>query len=342
MLGDISLLSVLQARLFRRGMLIALFSLVFTACADNNSSISRDVHTTRCITDITALDRHEFQCDGVQFKVLLTQECLEQACGLIVDVHGWLSNADEQEGRSTLARAAMDNGGYIVVQPSELSEPPSWDGVIHYAIVSDFMQQAMDAFDVDRDRVHFTGFSQGGWMTWHFICEHSDIIASAAPVAAPGGVCFAGGAGPVRKVPIFLTSGTKDILITYYSGDAVWAITDTLVSVMYDYDMVTEDFGTYEFSAIGDVVVDASGRIDTAVDGVTFEIVDGSAQDSFLWTRYTDTDGVVLEHLRHTNNHVYPDNPDNQFFPEEPAVWFSVGEAILQFFIDNPKNNSPS
>ena len=61
---------------------------------------------TRRAVSVTYLPlaRHEFQCDGVQFKVLLTQECIDQACGLIFDVHGWLSNPDEQEARSNLAR----------------------------------------------------------------------------------------------------------------------------------------------------------------------------------------------------------------------------------------------
>ncbi|MDG2045627.1 MAG: hypothetical protein P8J79_00305 [Halioglobus sp.] len=321
----------------RHLMLIALFTLAGTACNNDSDSTSRDIHTSRCINDVSASDRHIYQCDGVEFKTLVTQECIDNACGLIFDVHGWLSNADEQEGRSNLARAAVDSGGYIVVQPGELSQPPSWDGSIHYAIVFDFMQQAMDAFAVDLDRIHFTGFSQGGWMTWNFICEHSDIIASAAPISAPGGDCFIDRSGPVRKVPIFLISGTEDILIPYYSAEGQWSITDTLVGVLYDYKMVTQNFSAYDFSATGDIVVDESGRINTAAEDVIFEIVDGGQDSSFLWTRYTDTDGTVLEHLRHTNNHVYPDNPDSLIFPEDPSVWFTVGEAVIQFFIANPR-----
>ncbi|MDX1733325.1 MAG: hypothetical protein R3228_03130, partial [Halioglobus sp.] len=261
----------------------------------------------------------------------------DRACGLIFDVHGWLSNPDEQERRSGLAMTAMERGGYIVVQPGELSSPPDWNGAVHYDIVADFLRQAMDAFDVDEDRVHFTGFSQGGWMTWHFICEHSDIIASAAPVAAPGGLCFLNGAGPPREVPTFLVSGTEDILIGYYDTDSPWSIVDTLLGVMYDYGMATGDFDTYAFSTAGDVVVDDMGRIDITAEGVEFEILDGSQDGAFLWTRYTDGDGTAFEHLRHSNNHVYPDNPDSVIFPEEPSVWFSVGEAILQFFVDNPR-----
>lgn len=323
---------------FSRLLLLALLcGFTSTGCSDGSSSPARNVHTTRCVTDVSASDRHEFQCDGVAFKVLLTQECIDRACGLIFDVHGWLSNPDEQEGRSNLARAAMDNGGYIVVQPGELSEPSSWDPQVHYDIVFDFLQQTADAFDVDRDRIHFSGFSQGGLMTWKFICDHSDIIASAAPISSIEVDCFRNGPGPTRQVPIFFISGTSDLLIRYYNSQVALSVPFTLVNAMYDYEMVTVDADEYEFSATGDLVVEASGRINVASDSTRFEIVDGSSQNSFLWTRYTNEQGVVFEHLRHNNGHVYPDNPDSLLFPEDPSVWFSIGDALLQFFIENPK-----
>lgn len=318
-------------------LLTSLCALLLAGCGDGSDSAIRDVHTTRCITDVSAASRHEFLCDGVQFKVLLTQACIDQPCGLIFDVHGWLSNPDEQERRTGLARAAEENGGYIVVQPGELSVPSSWNADLHYGIVYEFLQQAMDAFDVDTNRVHFTGFSQGGLMTWKFVCDHADVIASAAPLAAPELNCFLNSNGPSRGVPLFFMSGTRDILVRYFSTGNRLSVTDTLVRVMYDYGLVSADVDDYTFSDTGDLVVDDTGRIDTAVDALQFEIVDGSQGDTFLWTRYTDATGLVFEHLRHNNGHVYPDNPDSLIFPEDPAVWFPVGEAILQFFIRNPK-----
>jgi pimeloyl-ACP methyl ester carboxylesterase len=224
------------------------------------------------------------------------------------------------------------------VQPGEQTVPSSWKPDVHYAIVFEFMQQAIKAFAVDENRVHFTGFSQGGLMTWKFICDHADILASAVPIAAPELNCFLNGSGPSRSVPIFYISGTEDILARYFHRDNPASAVDTLVRVMYDYGMASVDSDAYTFSGTGDIMVETSGRIDVAVAGTGFEIVDGSQQSSYLWTRYTNADGVPFEHLRHANGHVYPDNPDSLVFPEEPAVWFSVGEAILQFFIDNPKH----
>ena len=316
---------------------IGICCLTVIGCDNNSSPATRALQTTRCITDIAAAPRHEFLCDGVQFKVLLTQACIDSACGLIVDVHGWLSNPDEQERRSNLVQAAQARGGYIIIQPGELSQPSSWNANIHYDIVFDFMQQAMRAFDVDRNRVHFTGFSQGGQMTWKFVCDHSDIIASAAPLAAPEVYCFLNGTGPARQVPLFFISGTNDVLVRYYSAATPISAAATLLSVMYDYGMVDVDTRDYTFSATGDLKVDETGVINTLTAGTRFDILDGGAQTSYLWTRYTNADGIAFEHLRHTNGHVYPDNPDSLIFPEDPAVWFSVGEAILQFFIDNPR-----
>jgi hypothetical protein len=80
-------------------------------------------------------------------------------------------------------------------------------------------------------------------------------------------------------------------------------------------------------------VVDDAGKIDVAAANVRFEIVDGG----YLWTRYTDSSGIPFEHLRHSNGHVYPDNPDSLILPEDPSIWFSVGDAILAFFIANPR-----
>lgn len=318
-------------------LFVAVCICLLGACSDGGDLPQRNLQTTRCIDSTAASDDHRFMCDGVQFKTLLTPQCIEQACGLIIDVHGWLSNPDEQERRTALAALAAERGGYIVVQPGEQSTPSSWDGPTHYPIIADFMKQAITAFDVDRDRVHFTGFSQGGLMTWQFVCDYSDIIASAAPFAAIEVGCFRNEAGPQRKVPLLFTSGTGDILIRYYNPAKSLSVPFTLMNVLYDYGMVSVDAAEYGYAEDGRLQVDESGRIDVATASTAFEILDGGEDAGFLWTRYTNSEGVVFEHLRHDNGHVYPDNPDSAFLPEEPTVWFAIGEAVLQFFIDNPR-----
>jgi len=64
------------------------------------------------------------------------------------------------------------------------------------------------------------GFSQGGFATWNLLCLASDVICSAAPLAASGldawGVgygdqCFTG-SGPQYERSVFYTSGFTDPL----------------------------------------------------------------------------------------------------------------------------------
>src|SRR4030095_6437555 len=63
---------------------------------------------------------------------------------------------------------------------------------------------------VDANRVHVTGFSRGGFVTWRMACDHADLFASAAPAGASDGsdrrerTCFAGGRVPSRKIPILM------------------------------------------------------------------------------------------------------------------------------------------
>jgi pimeloyl-ACP methyl ester carboxylesterase len=324
-------------------LLCAMANFFGAGCSNGNSDghsdpLTRDVHTTRCITDVSALDRHEFLCDGVQFKVLLTQACIDRACGVIVDVHGLLSNADQQEMRSNIARAAAQNGGYIVIQPAELSSPSNWQPDLHYPVVFDFLQQTIDAFDADTKRIHITGFSQGGRMSWQFACDYAEVIASIAPLSANDESCSGSPVDAADQVSVLFISGTRDPFALYYkSMDNRRSATEKLVSLMHDYGMATTNAQDYPFDSKGGLVLDEFGKLDITTPEVRFDVVSGNQEGSYFWTRYTKETGVVIEHLRHSNGHVYPDNPDSALIPEQPSVWFPIGEAILQFFIANPK-----
>ena len=47
--------------------------------------------------------------------------------------------------------------------------------------------QVIEAFHADDKRIHMTGFSEGGFMSWRWFCQHSDLLASVAPGAAAWG-----------------------------------------------------------------------------------------------------------------------------------------------------------
>jgi len=132
------------------------------------------------IADAGQSARH---CEGLDFQIAVPEECITKPCGLITDVHGFGMNAALMDLHAHM-RDRAGAKGYIVLQPSApggiLSSAwsPSND-----AQVFALMQRVINVWHVDRKRVHFDVYSMGAWMTWRFICAHSDVLAWAASIA---------------------------------------------------------------------------------------------------------------------------------------------------------------
>jgi len=273
-----------------------------------------------CITDVTP-GHHEFLCDGLTFDVEVPDVCLEMACGMIFDVHGYTMSAQMQDANTGL-RALGQRYGYIVVQPNAEPDPPgaSWNGMVDDPKVFDFMERVAAAWHVDAARWHFTGFSQGGFMSWRFICAHADVLASVAPGAACGdsfafGDCsFMGEDVPSDPVDILYMHGTSDALIgfgcAYPRRDAVVA-----------------HFGL--------------GAEEVVAEG-----------DAYRWTRH-ESDEVTFEFIEHDYaadsfilaGHCFPGSHDESGAPGQLFSYACVeptevawGEAAMQFFLAHPKD----
>ncbi|MBW2622395.1 MAG: hypothetical protein JRD68_05775 [Deltaproteobacteria bacterium] len=83
---------------------------------------------------------------------------------------------------------------------------PDVDDVRYVRVMIDDLKTR---FNLDKKRIHATGFSNGASMTYRAACEISDIIASAAPVA---GALWLEVQGPKRPVPILYITGDSDPL----------------------------------------------------------------------------------------------------------------------------------
>jgi dienelactone hydrolase len=95
----------------------------------------------------------------------------------------------------------------------------------------EIVRQVRDAIHADPAKIHITGFSRGGFVTWRLLCDHADIFASAAPAAAGFSgrerTCFTAGKFPTREVPILFLMGRTDHQVTYAS---MIGIRDAVVS----------------------------------------------------------------------------------------------------------------
>jgi len=269
-----------------------------------------------CIKDVTAKPNHVYECSGLKWNASVPPACLTQACGLIVDVHGF-SMSGKMENANTQLAALGEKNGFIVVQPNADPAPPlsDWAAAKDDPKVFNFMQRTINAFHVNPKRIHFTGFSQGGDMTWRFICDHADLIASAAPAAfgqSAQEACFSKGVAPKREMPILYMHGTKDALIAFSTAQT-------------SRDAVIKVLGMTKGAPV--------------------------SQDAMhVWDRYTNAKGTVFEMLQHDytgasliQGHCYPGSADPGGQPGQvfsfkcnqasPVTW---GEAVMQFFLAHP------
>ncbi|MEM6995157.1 MAG: hypothetical protein AAF721_31890 [Myxococcota bacterium] len=273
-----------------------------------------------CITEVTA-GHHVFACDGFDFDVEVPEGCIGTQCGLIVDVHGYTMDAAMEDKNTEMRRLGAERG-YVVVQPNANPEPPnaSWN-VSDDEIVFDFAMRTVAAFHLDENRLNFTGFSQGGFMSWRFACKYGDVFTA----IAPGAACSASGVvegcsfdGDVAGTPHLM----------YIHG-----LTDSLVP----YDGCAEPQR--------DQVLAAYAMDESA------EVV--AAEAEYRWNRWTSPDGVVFEMIDHDyratspilGGHCYPGSEDleadlpGQFlaFGCNPVSPIHYGEAIVDFFDAHPK-----
>ena len=242
-------------------------------------------------------------CEGAVYDLGIPEECFDSSCGLIVDYPPGRLNGEQTDVYTNLT--ALGNGaGYIVVQPN--SSSGAWaagrDRVFFDALIS--------ALDIDTSRVHVGGASRGGWQTWHFICDHADLIASAAPHASGAGdmrgeSCdFDDHRSPVQQVDIFMSHGRMDSVVPFARGTA------QLDLVISSWDMT-----------LSAVLVDDA---------------------DYQWTRWTNDQGTVLEFVEFDwttptgEGHCYPGGVGSGGCGVDTPIHY--GKAALDFYIAHTKD----
>jgi polyhydroxybutyrate depolymerase len=137
---------------------------------------------------------------------------------LVVNLHGYNSNAEQQEQVSRMSVKA-DQAGFIVVHPEGMGNPQTWhvgpkaEGAADLKFIHDLIHHLQSQFNVDPARIYATGISNGAQMTNRLGCELSDVIAAIAPVS--GGYPPTQECHPTRPVPVVAFHGTADKLIPY-------------------------------------------------------------------------------------------------------------------------------
>lgn len=303
---------------------------------------------------------HEVTCDSTTQVVTVPEQCTKTACGVIVDVHGGMMSSQMQDENTNLSALGLRHG-YLVIQPNALQNPILLNQRLFVADqpgapaddtrVLNVLTDVIRAFHADTRRIHMTGFSEGGFMSWRWYCQHSDLLASVAPGAAgyqcatlatlgltpPEVGCsfngLAAGADiPAVQIPVLFMLGTRDGLVD-----------PTCVTNWLDGSV----FPTLQLD---------SG---TPIGG----------DSTYRRTRYLSPIGVPFEYITHDYattssflgfpllGHCYPGSTDLTVTPPSQTVIppdqlisfgcndtssFNWGEEVIEFFMAHPKPPSRS
>jgi polyhydroxybutyrate depolymerase len=142
----------------------------------------------------------------------------KQPLPLVVNLHGYNSNAEQQEHVSQMSLKA-DAAGFVVVYPQGLGDPPSWrfgskpEATADVTFIRDLLQHLRTRLQISPERIYVTGISNGAEMSYRLACDLSDMIAAVGLVA--GGYPPFRDCQPTRPVPVVVFHGTADNLLPY-------------------------------------------------------------------------------------------------------------------------------
>jgi polyhydroxybutyrate depolymerase len=142
----------------------------------------------------------------------------------LLDIHGWTSNAMQQQGLSGW-KAKSDTEGFIAAWPDGVGN--SWNGgslccgTAQSSGIDDegFMRQLVDKIEgqacIDTKRVYATGLSNGGAMSHLLACKAADVFAATAPVSMGNGTIPC---APSRPISVIMFRDMSDPLVSYTGG----------------------------------------------------------------------------------------------------------------------------
>ena len=154
---------------------------------------------------------------------------------IIINFHGFLSHAMDQQGFSQMDNYAHQNG-IGIVYPEGVKR--SWN--VGKAILNDendigFVNALIDSvssnYNIDSNRIYACGFSNGGTFSYELMCSLSNKIAAFGSVGGNFSINENRLCNIDREIPLIHIHGTKDRLQKYNNSDGDFL--STVESVNY-------------------------------------------------------------------------------------------------------------
>ena len=154
---------------------------------------------------------------------------------MIINFHGFLSHAMDQQGFSQMDNYAHQNG-IGVIYPEGIKK--SWNvgkAILNYENDIGFVNALIDSvslkYNIDSNRIYACGFSNGGTFSYELMCGLSNKIAAFGSVGGNFSINENRLCNIDREIPLIHIHGTRDRLQKYNHSDGDFL--STIESVNY-------------------------------------------------------------------------------------------------------------
>lgn len=267
-------------------------------------------------------EHHTLRHDGEKREYLLhvpDSYTGDSPVSLIIALHGGTGNAKNIEEQSGLPDYS-DEMGFIACFPDGLHR--TWNGggccgkamkkdIDDVGFLSKLIDELLDEYHIDPDRVYVTGISNGAYMSYRAACELSDKIAAIAPVAGSMNV----DCQPSQPVSIIHFHSYEDSNIPFDGGIG---------------DGISDHYNPPLDSVLGAW----AGWNECSVETTGSGIIDGV--DYWAWTNCSDSTEIQL-HISEDGGHSWPGGSKPRDKADAPSALINANEMMWEFFQQHPK-----
>jgi polyhydroxybutyrate depolymerase len=243
---------------------------------------------------------------------------------LVIAMHGGFGSGGQLENQSQLTVKAEEEG-FIVVYPdgvaAGLLNIRTWNAgwccgqsvsndVDDVGFINALLDTLIATHAIDTTRIHATGMSNGGFMSYRLACELAPRIASIAPVAASMAMPAC---APTRAVPVIAIHSYLDENVPHLGGQG------SGVSNHYNnaQDSVLNAWATYANCQVLN---------DTLLHDTQQTVVEWSA---------CDCEAVMRLHITQDGGHSWHGGQGTAI-GDPPSTTVSANDLMWDFFVDHP------
>ena len=226
---------------------------------------------------------------------------------IIINFHGFLSHAMDQQGFSQMDNYAHQNG-IGVIYPEGIKK--SWN--VGKAILNDendigFVNALIDSvslkYNIDSNRIYACGFSNGGTFSYELICGLSNKIAAFGSVGGNFSINEDRLCNIDREIPLIHIHGTRDRLQKYNHSDGDFLSTIESVNYWANYNQfdikVVENIEDFHKKDGTTVEKHTYSKNNSNTQVIHFKVVKGG----HLWLGSPIADWLTLRLFFGRNNH---------------------------------------